>query len=61
MEDFYVAGTMPHTTGSTDFVVGTRVPNGLLQVITAADNQRKGECHLGYSYLGGLPKGLAFG
>lgn len=35
--------------------------NGLLLIITAADNQRKGERNLGYNYLEGFPKGWPSG
>lgn len=47
--------------GSADFVAGTRMLNGLLQIITAADNQRKAGLNLGSNSLRRLPPGLAFG
>lgn len=43
---------------SADFVAGTRMLNGLLQTITAADNQRKAGLNLGYNSLRRLPPGL---
>lgn len=50
-EGFLFCQHNPAYCGNTDFVAGTRVLNGLLQIIIVADNQRKGELNSCCSYL----------